>query len=148
MCIYASLMCACAATRAREMGNARETERGKRQTALHSDVRAGTARRTKGVGNPRASERAGPVRTTADYIDFDFRRRAHLVLSGSVHSCRSRLPSYRGHWSCPRAKRGPRRIRISWRVVLRFQGVSNLFTSANAIALENFNKSNIKILKR
>lgn len=69
----------------------------KRQTALHSDnVRAGTARRTKGVGNPRAGKRAseranGTVRTT-DYIDFDFRRRAHLVFSGSAHSCRSRLP--------------------------------------------------------
>lgn len=41
------------------MGNARETERRKRQTALYSDnIRVGTARRTKGVGNPRASKQA------------------------------------------------------------------------------------------
>jgi len=79
----------------------RETERGKRQTALHSDnLRAG--RRTKGVGNPRASERASrSVRTAVNYIDFDFRRRAHLALSLWICPFMPLPPSYRGHWSCP-----------------------------------------------
>lgn len=74
-------------------------------------IREQAGRQASKQPNERASERAGSVRTTTEYIDFDFRRRAHLVLSGSAHSYRFRLPSYRGHWSCPCAKEGPRRVR-------------------------------------
>lgn len=81
----------------------RERERERETTtALHSNnLRAG--RRTKGVGNPRASERASrSVRTAVNYIDFDFRRRAHLARSLSLWICPFMPfpPSYRGHWSC------------------------------------------------
>jgi len=81
----------------------REREREKEYNKRHCtpSVRAGTARRAKGVGNRRA---CGPVRTTTDYIDFDFRRRAHLALSGSVHSCHFRLATTEDIGPVPRAK--------------------------------------------
>jgi len=101
-------VCLCSHASKRDGKRERNRERETTNSTLitftlepRSALRAWTIREQAGK---RANERAGPVRTTADYIDFDFRRRAHLVLSGSAHSCRSRLPNCRGHWSCPRAE--------------------------------------------
>lgn len=77
------------------MSNKEEVQRNReRETTLHSGYSDTTALGLRNVLRAWATrERTSrpTVRTTVDYIDFDFRRHAHLAFSGSAHSCRSRL---------------------------------------------------------